>query len=181
MSLDGKVAAITSASSGAGEAAALELAAQGAAVALAARRGDVLEALAARIADDGGTAVALPTDVADERQARGFVEHAYERFGRLDVLVCAASACAAGPLAGASMEAWRRMAGVSLLGVVYCCHAALPVMRAQGFGHIVCVVGREAGFARGAIEGFAETLRAEVAPLGVQVSTTEGLLVDALA
>src|SRR4051794_38876587 len=105
MSLDGKVAAITGASAGAGEAAALELAAQGAAVALAARRAPVLDALAARIEDDGGEAVALPTDVGDERQARAFVEHVYERFGRLDLLVCAASACAAGPLEGASTEA----------------------------------------------------------------------------
>src|SRR3954454_24230687 len=153
MSLDGKVAAVTGAGSGAGEAAALALAAQGAAVALAGRRAGVLNALAARIEDDGGTALALPTEAADQRQARAFVEHAYERFGRLDLLVCAAAACAAGPLADASMEAWRQMTRISLLGVVYCCHAALPVMRAQGFGEIVVVLPAEPGLARGALTG----------------------------
>src|SRR3954464_15045720 len=169
MSLEGKVAAVTGASSGAGEEAALGLAAQGATVVLGARRGGVLEALARRIGDEGGSAVAMPVDVGDERQARAFVEHVYETFGRLDVLVCAASACVGPALEGADTEAWRRMARVSLLGTVYCCHAALPVMRAQGFGEIVCVPGSAEGMARGAIVAFAEALRSEVPPLGVVV------------
>src|SRR4051812_9421344 len=158
MTLDGKVAAVTGASSGAGERAALDLAGQGAAVALGARRGDVLRALAARIEDEGGRALALPVDVGDERQARAFVEHVYEAFGRLDVLVCAASACVEPRVEGADMEAWRRMAQVSLLGLVYCCNAALPVMRAQGFGQIVCVPGDGVGMARGGVVAFAEAL-----------------------
>src|SRR6476660_5944626 len=130
MSREGKVAAVTGASSGAGEEAAVGLAAQGATVALGARRRDVLDALVARIADEGGRAVAMPVDVGDERQARAFVEHVYESFGRLDVLVCAASASVGDTLEGADTEAWRTMVRVSLLGTVYCCHAALPVMRA---------------------------------------------------
>src|SRR3954469_2039803 len=169
MSLEGKVAAVTGASSGAGEEAALGLAAQGATVALGARRRDVLEALAARIEDEGGRAVAMPVDVGDERQARAFVEHVYESFGRLDLLVCAASACAGDRLEGSDIEAWRRMARVSLLGTVYCCHAALPVMRAQGFGEIVCLPGETGGMARGAVVAFADGLREEVAPLGIGV------------
>jgi NAD(P)-dependent dehydrogenase (short-subunit alcohol dehydrogenase family) len=72
------------------------------------------------------------------------------------------------------------MVRVSLLGVVYCCHAALPVMRAQGCGHIV-VAAPAGGMARGAIDGFCDDLRAEVAPLGVKVSVVEGVLADALA
>jgi NADP-dependent 3-hydroxy acid dehydrogenase YdfG len=173
MSLDGKVAAITGASWGAGETAALALAARGASVALAARSADRLRALAERIEDDGGTALALPTDVGDERQARAFVEHVYEHLGRLDVLVCAASSFVPTHVEGADTEAWRQMVRVSLLGVVYCCHAALPVMRAQGFGHIVNVVGVEPGMARGAVTAFSDALREEVAPLGVQVSVVE--------
>src|SRR3954464_7209407 len=149
MSLEGKVAAVTGASSGAGEAAALELAARGAAVALGARRRDVLAALAARIEEEGGRALARAGGPRDERQARAFVEHVYETFGRLDVLVCAASACVGPALEGADTEAWRRMTRVSLLGTVYCCHAALPVMRAQGFGEIVVVPGAAGGMARG--------------------------------
>jgi len=170
MSLEGKVAAVTGASSGAGEAAARSLASRGAAVALGARRRDVLAALAASIEDEGGRAVAMPVDVGDERQARAFVEHVYESFGRLDLLVCAARASSTRKLEGADTEAWRRMARVSLLGTVYCCHAALPVMRAQGFGEIVCLPGAADGMARGALVAFAEALRAEVAPLGVSVS-----------
>src|SRR3954468_6094805 len=169
MSLEGKVAAITGASSGAGEEAALGLAAQGAMVALGARRRDVLAALAARIEDEGGRAGARPVDVGDERQARAFVEHVSESFGRLDVLVCAASACAGSRLEGGDTEAWRRMVRVSLLGTVYCCHAALPVMRAQGFGEIVCLPGAADGMAWGAVTAFAGALRSEVAPLGVKV------------
>ena len=169
MSREGQVAAVTGASSGAGESAALALAAEGAAVALGSRRADALRGLAERIVDDGGRALALPVDVGDERQARAFVEHVYETFGRLDVLVCAASACPGERLEGADTEAWRRMARVSLLGAVYCCHAALPVMRAQGFGEIVVVPGAAAGMARGGLTAFAEALRAEVAALGVSV------------
>src|SRR3954447_11648536 len=169
MSLEGKVAAVTGASAGVGEETALELAAQGALVVLGARRGDVLEALAARIEEEGGRAVAMPVDVGDERQARAFVEHVYESFGRLDVLVCAASSCAGERLEGADTEAWRRMTRVSLLGTVYCCHAALPVMRAQGFGEIVVVAGAAAGMAQGALTAFAESLGSEVGALGVVV------------
>src|SRR3954452_10527630 len=169
MSREGQVAAVTGASSGAGEAAAVALAGEGAAVALGARSAETMHALAARIEEEGGRAVALPVDVGDERQARAFVEHVYESFGRLDVLVCAASACAGERLEGADTEAWRRMTRVSLLGTVYCCHAALPVMRAQGFGEIVCRPGAGEGMARGALTAFADALRDEVAPLGVSV------------
>src|SRR5690242_18737459 len=122
MSLDGQVAAVTGASAGTGEAAALALAGQGAVVALGARGREALAALVSRIEDDGGRALALPLDVGDERQARAFVEHVWEAFGRLDVLVCAASACPGERLEGADTEAWRRMARVALLGTVYCCH-----------------------------------------------------------
>jgi NADP-dependent 3-hydroxy acid dehydrogenase YdfG len=171
--LSGQVVAVTGASSGIGEATALACARAGASVALAARRSDRIEQLARQIEDEGGRAIALPTDVTDERQARAFVEHVYEHLGRLDVLVCAASSFVPAHVEGADTEAWRQMVRVSLLGVLYCCHAALPVMRAQGFGHIVNVVGVERGMARGAVTAFSDALREEVAPLGVQVSVVE--------
>src|SRR3954465_2429750 len=85
--LDGNVVAITGASSGIGEATALACAQAGAAVALAARREDRIAELAKRLEDGGGRGVALPADVADERQARAFVEHAYEQLGGLDGLI----------------------------------------------------------------------------------------------
>src|SRR3954447_968425 len=181
--LEGKVVAITGASSGIGEATALMYAEQGAAVALAARRGDRIEALASRIEEEGGRAIALPTDVGDERQARAFVEHAYEHLGRLDVLVNNAGVMLLGPIEGADTEQWRRMVHVNLLGVLYCTHAALPVMRAQGGGHIVnvsSVAGRRAAMGAAVynmtkfgLNGFSEALRQEALHLGVRVTVVE--------
>jgi clavulanate-9-aldehyde reducatase len=181
--LEGKVAAITGASSGIGEATALALAGRGAAVALAARRGDRIEALAARIEDEGGRAIALPTDVGDERQARAFVEHAYEHLGGLDVLVNNAGVMLLGPVMGADTEQWRRMVSVNVLGVLYCTHAALPVMQQAGGGHIVnvsSVAGRRAALGAGVynftkfgLTGFSEALRQEALHIGVRVTVVE--------
>src|SRR5919197_1265982 len=84
--LSGKAIAITGASSGIGEATALACAAAGASVALGARRSERIEELASRIEGDGGRAVALATDVADERQARAFVVNAYSEALRQEAL-----------------------------------------------------------------------------------------------
>src|SRR4051795_11201501 len=171
LDLEGKAVAITGASSGIGEATALMYAERGAAVALTARRADRIEALAARIEDDGGRAVALPADVGDERQARAFVEHAYEHLGRLDVLVNNAGVMLLGPIEGADTEHWRRMVDANVFGVLYCTHAALPVMREQGSGHIVNVSSVAGRFARAGsgvynltkfgVGAFSEALRQE--------------------
>src|SRR3954452_15628378 len=132
MDLSGRTIAITGASSGIGEAVALACAEAGAAVALGARREDRIGELAKRIEDEGGRAVALPTDVADERSARAFIEHAYEQLGGLDGLVNNAGVMLLGPIVGAPTDEWRRMIDVNLLGLLYCTHAALPVMLADG-------------------------------------------------
>lgn len=181
--LAGSVVAITGASSGIGEATAVACARAGASVALAARRGDRIEALAQRIEDEGGRAIALPTDVADERQARAFVEHAYETLGRLDVLINNAGVMLLGPVAGADTDQWRRMIDVNLLGLLYCTHAALPVMGQQGSGHIVnvsSVAGRVAGagsavynMTKWGVNGFSEALRQEALHAGVRVTIVE--------
>src|SRR3954464_9623636 len=183
LELEGKGVAIPGASSGIGEATALMYAERGAAVALAARRGDRIEALASRIEEEGGRAIALPTDVGDERQARAFVEHAYEHLGRLDVLVNNAGVMLLGPIEGADTEQWRQMVHVNLLGVLYCTHAALPVMRAQGGGHIVnvsSVAGRRAAMGAAVynmtkfgLNGFSEALRQEALHMGVRVTVVE--------
>ncbi len=181
--LSGKVVAITGASSGIGEATALACVAAGASVALAARRADRIDALAQRITDDGGTAIAVPTDVADERQARVFVEQTYERLGRLDALVNNAGVMLLGAVTGADTEQWRRMVDVNLFGVLYCTHAALPVMQQQGGGHIVnvsSVAGRiaSAGSAvynltKWGLNGFSEGLRQEALHANVRVTIVE--------
>jgi clavulanate-9-aldehyde reductase len=138
-SLEGRVAAITGASSGIGEATALALAREGAAVALGARRRDRLEALGERIESQGGRALAVEVDVADESQARRFVETAHAELGGLSILVNNAGVMLLGPVEGAAPEDWRRMLGVNLYGILWCTHAALPVMREGGGGHIVNV------------------------------------------
>jgi NADP-dependent 3-hydroxy acid dehydrogenase YdfG len=175
-----RVVAITGASSGIGEATALALAAAGAKVALAARRTDRLEEIAARIAADGGEALAIPTDVADEAQANAFVAAAAERFGRLDALVNNAGVMQLGPIEGAPTEEWRRMVDVNVFGVLYCTHAALPIMREAGGGHIVNVssvggkvVGTWSGvysLTKFGLGAFTEALRRESIAAGIRVT-----------
>jgi len=138
-SLQGRVVAITGASSGIGEATALACAEAGAHVALAARREEQITALAQRIEAAGGEALALTTDVTDEAQARHFIEATHAHFGRLDALVNNAGVMHLGPIAGAPTDEWRRMVAVNIFGVLYCTHAALEIMRAQQEGHIVNV------------------------------------------
>ena len=137
--LRGRVVAITGASSGIGEATALACARAGASVALAARRTERIEALAARIEQDGGEALAVTADVGEEQEANAFVARTHERFGRLDALVNNAGVMLLGPIEGAPTEEWRRMIHVNVMGVLYCTHSALPLMHAQGGGDIVNV------------------------------------------
>jgi clavulanate-9-aldehyde reductase len=181
--LSGQVVAVTGASSGIGEATALACASAGAAVALAARRADRIEALAARIEKDGGRALAVPTDVGEETQARAFVERAHAELGRLDALVNNAGVMLLGPIANAPTEEWRRMIDANVFGVLYCTHAALPLMAEQGSGHIVnvsSVAGRVARAGSGVynltkfgVGAFSESLRQEGVPLGVRVTLVE--------
>jgi NADP-dependent 3-hydroxy acid dehydrogenase YdfG len=178
--LEGKVAAITGASSGIGEATAEALAGAGASVAIGARRTDRLDELADRI---GGDVLKQGLDVCDEESARAFVEATRERFGQLDVLVNNAGVMLLGPVEGADTEEWRRMVEVNLLGLLYCTHAALPSMREAGGGHIVnisSVAGRiaSAGSAvynltKWGVGAFSEGLRQEVADAGIRVTIVE--------
>jgi clavulanate-9-aldehyde reducatase len=181
--LGGQVVAVTGASSGIGEATALACARAGAAVALGARRTERIEALAARIAQDGGRAIALPTDVGEESQAQAFVRQAHDELGRLDVLVNNAGVMLLGPIEDAPTEEWRRMIHANVFGVLYCTHAALPLMRAQRAGHIVnvsSVAGRVARQGSGVynltkwgVGAFSESLRQECVELGVRVTLIE--------
>ncbi len=186
--LNGKIAAVTGASSGIGEATALALAAAGAAVAVGARRADRLEALVDRIEDEGGTALALPADIGDEDAARSFVSDAHERLGGLDILVNNAGVMLLGPVDGADTGEWRRMIDVNVLGLLYCTHAALPLMRERGGGHIVnisSVAGRHAAagaavynFTKFGVTGFSEALRQEALHSNIRVTAIEPAYVE---
>ncbi|MEA2368610.1 MAG: hypothetical protein QOH38_1328 [Thermoleophilaceae bacterium] len=181
--LDGRVVAITGASSGIGEATALALAGEGAAVALGARREDRIGALAERIESDGGRAAAIRVDVADEADAHAFVHGAHERLGGLDVLINNAGVMLLGPIEGAPTDQWRQMVEVNVLGLLYCTQAALPIMREAGGGHIVnisSVAGRvgNPGSAvynatKWGVVGFSEALRKEAAPSKIRVTCIE--------
>jgi NADP-dependent 3-hydroxy acid dehydrogenase YdfG len=187
-SLDGRRALITGASSGIGEAIATAMAAEGGAVALAARRKERLDDLVGRIEAAGGTAVAIDADVAEEEQARRLVAAAHERLGGLDCLVNNAGVMLLGPVQGAETDEWRRMIEVNLLGLLYCTHAALPLIRDGGGGDIVnvsSVAGRSARLGLAAynmtkwgVVGFSEALRQEGQHVGVRVSCIEPGFVD---
>jgi NADP-dependent 3-hydroxy acid dehydrogenase YdfG len=135
--IDGKVVAITGASSGIGEATALLLAERGAKLVLGARRSDRLEALAARIAEVGGEAAWARTDVSRRDDVLDLVELARDRYAKLDVLISNAGIGPISPLDDLRVEEWEAMIDINLKGVLYGIAAALPVFREQGFGHFV--------------------------------------------
>ena len=186
--LSGRVAVVTGASSGIGEATARALAAAGAAVALAGRREDRLEALAGRIDADGGRALAVATDVSNEDQAGQLIRRANEELGGLDLLVNNAGVMLLGPVSGADTAQWRRMIDVNLLGLLYCTHAALPLMTEGGGGDIVnvsSVAGRRAtlgsavyNLTKFGVNAFTEALRQEVVQAGIRVSVIEPGMVE---
>jgi NADP-dependent 3-hydroxy acid dehydrogenase YdfG len=181
--LQGKACVVTGASSGIGAATARRLASAGASVALAARRADRLQELAREISGNGGTALAIETDVTKEDDARALIERARSELGRLDVLVNNAGVMLLGPVEGANTDEWRRMVEVNLLGLFYCTHAALPVMREQGGGEIVnisSVAGRiaRAGVAvynatKFGVGAFSEALRQEALHSNIRVTIIE--------
>jgi NADP-dependent 3-hydroxy acid dehydrogenase YdfG len=181
--LSGQVVAVTGASSGIGEATALAAAEAGAAVSLAARRADRIEALAKKITDAGGRAVAIPTDVSKEDEAGAFVQRTKDELGRLDVLVNNAGLMLLGPIPGADTEEWRRMVDVNVYGVLYATHAAIGGMLEQGSGHVVnvsSVAGRRAtagsavyNLTKFGVNAFSEALRQEVTAHGVRVTLIE--------
>jgi clavulanate-9-aldehyde reducatase len=183
--LDGRVALVTGASSGIGEATVRALSAAGAAVALGARRADRLEVVADSL--DGRTFV-KEVDVSDEEQARGFVQAASDELGGVHILVNNAGLMLLGPVAEADTEEWRRMIGVNLLGLLYCTHAALPLMAGGGGGDVVnvsSVAGRRAdagaavyNMTKFGVHAFSEALRQEALHEGIRVTTVAPGFVD---
>jgi NADP-dependent 3-hydroxy acid dehydrogenase YdfG len=187
--LDGTVALVTGASSGIGAATAAALAARGAAVALAARRGDRLEALAAGLTGQGGTALVLECGITGEQQAAGAVERTVAGLGRLDTLISNAGVMPPGPAADAPLPEWQQMVQLNVLGPLYCAHAALPhLLRAAAGGprqvagmvNISSVAGRAARNGNGVHSltkhgagAFSESLRQQVTSRYVRVCLAE--------
>ncbi len=183
------MALVTGASSGIGAATARALAANGAAVALVARRTDRLEYLAQDITRDGGRALVVATDITDKTQAQAAVARTVARLGRLDILVNDAGVGLLGPIENAPLDDWERMVRVNLLGVLYTTHAALPHLlkaaadrprQVADLVNISSVAGRVARSGEGVynatkfgVVAFSEALRQEVTKRHVRVAVVE--------
>lgn len=142
--LEGKIIAITGASSGIGEATALLLAAFGAKVVLGARRADRLELLADRIKKAGGEAIYASIDVKKRADLTELVNIACEQYGRLDVLINNAGIGPLSPLDELRVAEWDDMIDINIKGVLYGIAAALPVFRKQAFGHFINIASTAA-------------------------------------
>jgi NADP-dependent 3-hydroxy acid dehydrogenase YdfG len=185
VTLAGRVAVVTGASSGIGEATARLLAKEGCNVVLAARREDRLIALAAELGE--GTLVA-PTDVSDPAACAALVARTLERFGSLDILINNAGLGLYGSIAEGDPEDWRKMFDVNVLGVLYTTRAAVRQMLRQGAGDVLFVsslAGRRVPRADGtvyaatkhAVNAIAEGLRMDVHEKGIRVLNVEPGLV----
>ncbi len=180
MDLSGRVALVTGASSGFGEAVALGLAKAGAKVALAARREDRLRDLAARIQASGGEAVVIVADFTDEAQAQRAVHEAEAAFGQVDILINNAGVMYLEPVATADLGRWRAMLELNLLGLIAATQAALPGMTARKDGHIVNIASTAGHISnplsaaysatKFGVIGFSESLRKEVHKDNIRVS-----------
>jgi NADP-dependent 3-hydroxy acid dehydrogenase YdfG len=187
--LQGTVALVTGASSGIGEATARSLAAEGAAVALLARRQDRLVVLADKVRAEGGTAFAVQADITDQQQAAAAVERVVAELGRLDTVVNNAGLMHVGPVADAPLEEWERMIEINVQGLLYVTHAALPHLiraaedsprRVADLVNISSTAGRVArpatavyNLTKFGVNGFTEALRQEVMHKRVRVSVVE--------
>ncbi|WP_136716986.1 SDR family NAD(P)-dependent oxidoreductase [Halorientalis salina] len=181
--LDGDVALVTGASSGIGRATAQALAAEGAAVAVAARREERLAELVDDIEDAGGTALAVPTDITETDEVREMVETTREELGGLDILVNNAGVMLLAPVIRADVADLQQMLDVNLKGLMTATREALPGLLDQDEGHIVnisSVAGRTANEASAGysatkfgVNAFSESLRKEVTDSGVRVTVVE--------
>lgn len=192
--LEGTVALVTGASSGIGAATAHSLAAQGATVALLARRRERLEELAGAIRAEGGTAMVVEADITDRQRAEEAVERVVGELGRLDTLVNNAGLMHIAPVADASVDEWDQMLQINVQGLLYVTRAALPhLLKAaedspRGVADLVSIsstAGRVArpgtavyNLTKYGLNGFAEALRQEVMQKRVRVSLVEPGTVD---
>jgi NADP-dependent 3-hydroxy acid dehydrogenase YdfG len=178
--LTGKIAVVTGASSGIGEAAARLLAAEGAHVILSARRRERIEALAEELGDK---ATAVIADVAEVDQVRVLFDEVRARFGGLDLLFNNAGLGVFSPFTSSTPEAWRRMIDANIYGVLNCTRAAIPLMKGRS-GAMISSVSSTGGrygvegwsvycATKFAVVGFHDALRKELGPEGIRVSVIE--------
>ncbi|MFC7387746.1 SDR family NAD(P)-dependent oxidoreductase [Sphaerisporangium rhizosphaerae] len=192
--LKGTVALVTGASSGIGAATARTLAAGGASVAVLARRGDRLRALADELRADGTTTLVLESDITDRRQAEAAVERVVAELGRLDTVVNNAGVMLTGPVAEAPAQEWDRMLAVNVEGLLHVTRTALPHLidaaqdsprQVADLVTISSTAGRVAragtavySLTKFGVTAFSESLRQELQPKRVRVGVVEPGTVD---
>jgi 3-oxoacyl-[acyl-carrier protein] reductase len=180
LGIRGKVALVTGGSKGIGFAVARGLAAEGARVALSARDPGPLATAVEAMRAEGGEAVALPADVADQDQLTGLFERVRAQLGDPSILVVNAGGPPAGLPSKLGEEQWRSAFELTLMSAVRLANLALPAMRSAGWGRIINITSLAvkqpvlnlalSNAFRAAVTGFAKTLSAEVAAEGVTVN-----------
>lgn len=182
------VCVVTGGGSGIGAAVAEELAVAGMRVIVVDRAAERIDAVVGRISVGGGEAVGLVANVGDHRAMSGLAREVVDRFGHIDVLVANAGLHDQSEVADGDPDRWARVVETNVLGVAYATRAVLPMMYAQGTGHVVImasVSGRvtyvgEPVYAasKHAAVAFGDCLRQEATPHGVKVTVVEPGLVD---
>ena len=176
----GQAVIVTGASAGIGKALALQLASQGAKVAIAARRAERLEQVARECRAAGGEVLVVPTDVSDEAQCKTLVENTIAAFGRLDMLINNAGLAVSAVFDEfPDLHLFKHTMGVNFYGTVYCTYYALPHLK-ESRGRVVAIssVGCKAAIpfntpyisSKYAMQGFCDALRIELTQHGVSVT-----------
>lgn len=181
MSLAGKVAVVTGSTRGIGRAIAHALLDEDASVVISSRRQRDVDRTVAECCQRGkGKAAGIPCDVRNHQQVQQLMDFAVQGFGGLDILVNNAGVAYFAPVADLKPEEWQEIIGTNLTGVFYCCHEAIPKMRARGGGYIVNI-GSLAGTnahptmaaynaSKFGLLGFSEALFQEARADGIRVS-----------
>ena len=186
--LEGKVAIVTGAAGGLGKALARELTARGCYVSLADVQEELLGRTAAELENEGAQLDATTVDVRDSEEVEALVGRAYRDLGRIDYLYNNAAINVCAELRDTSLQDWNDLIDVNLRGVVHGVHATYPIMREQGFGHIVNVASAAGvipaaaegayGATKHAVVGLSSVLRIEGAEYGVRASVVCPGLID---
>ena len=186
--LEGKVAIITGAAGGMGRALGSEMASRGCTVVLADVNAELLEATAAELRGAGAAVVSRAVDVRDANAVGSLVHDTWQGLGRIDYLFNNAGINICAEISDTSLDDWNQLIDVNLKGVVHGVHAAYPIMRKQGFGHIVNTASAaglipaaaEGAYAatKHAVVGLSSALKVEAEASGVGVSVVCPGLVD---
>jgi NAD(P)-dependent dehydrogenase (short-subunit alcohol dehydrogenase family) len=187
--ISGTTVIVTGATSGIGLETARAFSRAGANVVLAGRRSERLEDLVAEVRGHGGKALAVQTDVAEEKQVNRLIERARSEFGSVDTLVNNAGVALSARFEDQSLDDFRRLMDINFWGTVYACKAAVPLMKAQRRGGVIInlssILGRrgvpyETAYcaSKFAVRGFSEALRVEVASANIDVCTVFPGLVE---